>query len=435
MMHTGRSRKLRVAGSTAASIGVIGLLCISQGAGAVRPLGTRGAAVQTRKVCGGTAGGTAQCSAIEVLNPEAVAGAQTKAGNSRRPTSTTRPSSTTSSTTTSSSTTTTTIPSATGCTAAHPGFTPCDLRAAYALPASGGAGQTVAIVDAYNDPNAESDLAVYRAAYGLPSCTTANHCFRKVNQTGGTTAPIANAGWAEEISLDLDMASAVCPTCHILLVEASSNSITNLLTAENTAAALGATTISNSWAANEFSSETSYDSAFLHNIPITASSGDSGYGVGWPASSPYVTAVGGTSLAHDGNARGWSETAWDGAGSGCSAYEPKPGWQTDGCAKRTVADVSAVADPNTGVAVYDSYKVSGWLVFGGTSVSAPIIASVYALAGNGASITPAYPYTHASALFDVSGGSNGSCGSYLCTALGGYDGPTGLGTPNGTGAF
>jgi subtilase family serine protease len=317
------------------------------------------------------------------------------------------------------------------------GYTPCDLRSAYALTSSGGVGQTVAIVDAYDDPNAAADLGVYRTAYGLPACTTSNGCFRKVDQNGGTNYPVANTGWAEEISLDLDMVSAVCPNCHILLVEASSNSLNDLLLAENRAATLGATVISNSWGANEFSSESLYDSYFKHGIPITASSGDAGYGVEWPASSPYVTSVGGTSIVRSTGARGWAETAWSGAGSGCSAYESKPAFQTDAsCARRTVADVSAIADPNTGVAVYDSYRVSGWLVFGGTSVAAPVVASVYALAGNGASISSAgYVYGHR-VLNDVVSGGNGSCGgTYLCTAGPGYDGPTGLGTPNGTAAF
>ncbi len=179
----------------------------------------------------------------------------------------------------------------------HAGFTPCDVRAAYALPAApAGAGQTVAIVDAYDAPKAEADLGVYRAAYGLGACTTANHCFRKVSQTGGTRYPRGNVGWAEEISLDIDMVSATCPNCHILLVEANSNNLGDLLTAEHEAVVLGANVISNSWAASEFSSEATYDSYFNQNIPITASTGDDGYGVGWPAASPYVTAVGGTSL-------------------------------------------------------------------------------------------------------------------------------------------
>ena len=324
------------------------------------------------------------------------------------------------------------------------GYNPADLQSAYKLPSStAGSGQTVAIVDAYDDPNAESDLGVYRSQFGLAACTTANGCFKKVNQNGGTSYPRANGGWAQEISLDLDMVSAICPNCHILLVEASSSSLTNLGTAVNTAATLGANEISNSYGGGESSSDTSYDTSYYNHpgIAITVSSGDNGYGVQYPAASQYVTAVGGTSLNRASNTRGWSETTWSGAGSGCSAYDPKPSWQTDGgCTRRTVADVSAVADPNTGVSVYDSYSYqgrSGWLVFGGTSVASPIIASVYALAGNAASVNyGSYPYSHTSSLFDVTSGSNGSCGgTYLCTAGTGYDGPTGNGTPNGTGGF
>lgn len=321
------------------------------------------------------------------------------------------------------------------------GFNPSDLQSAYNLPSStGGSGQTVAIVDAYNDPNAESDLAVYRTQFGLAACTTANGCFKKVNQSGGTSYPSGNTGWAEEISLDLDMVSAICPNCHILLVEASSASFANLGTAVNTAVSLGANTVSNSYGGSESSSESSYASYYNHaGHVITASSGDGGYGVEVPAAYNTVVAVGGTSLSKSSSTRGWSETAWSSAGSGCSAYITKPSWQTDsGCSRRTVADVSAVADPNTGVSVYDTYgNVGGWLVFGGTSVSSPIIASVYALAGNASSVNAASTlYSHTSNLYDVTSGSNGSCGgSYLCTATTGYDGPTGLGTPDGTAAF
>ena len=301
----------------------------------------------------------------------------------------------------------------------------------------------MAIVDAYDDPNAESDLGVYRSTYGLAACASGNGCFRKVDQSGGSRFPRASSGWAQEISLDLDMVSAACPNCHILLVEAASNSFLDLFTAEHTAAQLGANAISNSYGAGEFSSETLYDGYYnFPGVAVTASSGDYGYGVDWPAASRYVTAVGGTSLvARPGTARGWSESAWSGAGSGCSAVEAQPSWQTSlglaGCSNRMVADVAAVADPNTGVAVYDTYNASGWLVFGGTSVASPIIASVYALAGNTPSITyGSYPYSHTSSLYDVVTGSNGNCTpSYLCTAGPGYDGPTGLGTPLGTGGF
>ena len=240
------------------------------------------------------------------------------------------------------------------------------------------------------------------------------------------------------------MASAVCPQCAILLVESNSSSILDLGTAVNRAALMGAKAISNSYGtSNEFRGETSYDSYYNHpGIAITASSGDSGYGTSFPAVSNHVVAVGGTSLVEDGSARGFSETAWSGAGSGCSTYFSKPSWQTDaGCARRAEADVSAVANPSTGVAVYDSYGSSGgnnWYVFGGTSVSAPIIAGAYGLAYNG-TVTD-YParllYANPVGLFDVVGGSNGNCSpSYLCNAVAGFDGPTGLGTPNGLASF
>jgi subtilase family serine protease len=326
-------------------------------------------------------------------------------------------------------------------TAGPTGYNPADLIAAYKLPA-GGAGQTIAIVDAFDDPNAESDLAVYRSTFGLPPCTTANGCFRKVNQTGGTKFPRTNVGWAEEISLDLDMASAICPSCKILLVEATSNSLTNLEAAVDTAASLGANVISNSYGGAEFSTEVANEAHFNHpGIAITVSSGDNGFGVEFPAASQFVTAVGGTSLLRAANARGFTETVWSGAGSGCSAFITKPAWQTDaGCARRTVADVAAVADPNTGVSVYDTFRVpggGGWLVFGGTSVAAPVIGAVYALTGNAGALNHAQSiYANTAALFDVTSGSNGACGgSYLCTGVVGYDGPTGNGTPNGTGAF
>ncbi len=333
--------------------------------------------------------------------------------------------------------------------AAPTGYGPPDLRSAYGLSATGGAGQTIAIVDAYDDKTAEADLAMYRAYYGLPACTTANGCFKKVNQTGVQGSyPANNVGWALEISLDLDMASAICANCNILLVEAKNNQNANLYAAVDTAARLGATEISNSYGGAEASTETAQDVHYNHpGIAITVSSGDAGYGVEYPAASQYVTAVGGTTLTRSGS--GFTESAWNGAGSGCSKYELKPSWQHDpGCAKRTVADVSAVADPNTGVAVYDSncsafgqllgQCFKGWGTVGGTSASAPIIAGVYALAGNAASTNypSSIPYANTGALHDVTTGSNGSCsGSYLCTAGAGYDGPTGLGTPNGTGAF
>jgi subtilase family serine protease len=324
------------------------------------------------------------------------------------------------------------------------GYGPADIQSAYKLPsATAGSGQTIAIVDAYDDPTAESDLAVYRSQYGLPPCTTANGCFKKIDQRGGTNYPRTNGGWAQEISLDLDMVSVTCPNCNILLVEADSNSFADLGAAVNRAAVTpGVSAISNSYGGSD-AADSTYGSYYNHpGIAITASTGDAGYGVEYPASSHYVTAVGGTSLNTASNARGWTESAWSGAGSGCSSYNTALSGQATadtGCSGRAVADVSAVADPYTGVAVYDSTRYqgrSGWMVFGGTSASAPIIASVYGLAGNTSSIDNNYPYSHTSSLFDVTSGSNGSCSpSQLCTARTGWDGPTGLGTPNGSGAF
>ncbi|MFE0387752.1 putative Ig domain-containing protein [Streptomyces bungoensis] len=331
--------------------------------------------------------------------------------------------------------------------AAPSGLSPANLHSAYNLPSTGGSGMTVAIVDAYNDPNAEADLGTYRSTYGLSSCTKANGCFKQVSQTGSTTSlPTNDTGWAGEEALDLDMVSAVCPNCSIVLVEANSANDTDLGIAENEAVSLGAKVVSNSWGGSESSTQTSEDTSYFKHpgVAITVSSGDSAYGAEYPATSQYVTAVGGTALTTASNSRGWSESVWhtsstEGTGSGCSAYDPKPAWQTDtGCSKRMEADVSAVADPATGVAVYDTYGGSGWAVYGGTSASAPIVAGVYALAGTpGSSDYPAkYPYAHTGNLYDVTSGSNGSCStSYFCTAGTGYDGPTGWGTPNGTTAF
>ena len=326
-------------------------------------------------------------------------------------------------------------------------YGPAQFRGAYKLPsASGGSGQTIGIVDAYDDPNIESDLAVYSSQFGLRSCTTANGCFKKVNQTGGTQYPAKNAGWALEIALDVEIAHAICPNCKILLVEAKTSSFANLLAAEDYAKA-HATVVSNSWGGGEFSGETTFDTHFsTANKPIIFSSGDSGYGVDYPAASQYVTAVGGTTLRVNADNSYKSEAAWGGAGSGCSALEPKPTWQKNsGCIRRTVADISADADPNTGAAVYDSVPYQGaskWFQVGGTSLASPLIAAVYALAGNATGIGDAqYLYGHATygtsgTLHDVTTGSNGSCGgSYLCTGKTGYDGPTGLGTPRGTGGF
>ncbi|MFI5755570.1 carboxypeptidase regulatory-like domain-containing protein [Streptomyces sp. NPDC051569] len=338
-----------------------------------------------------------------------------------------------------------------GAAGAPDGYGPADLRSAYNLPADGGAGQTVAIVDAYDAPTAEADLAVYRQQYGLPECTTADGCLTKVDQRGGTAYPVPDQDWAGEIALDLDMVSAVAPNARILLVEADSAGFEDLGAAVDTAVALGAKYVSNSYgtlyddtpgSGEDPSQAGLYGAHYNHpGVAVVASSGDSGFGVSFPASSPYVTSVGGTALVQDPDTgRGWAEKAWSAGGSGCSVYQAKPAFQTDsGCAGRTVADVAAVADPATGVAVYDSFGNGGWNVFGGTSASAPIIAGVYAGAGTPVKSTypNAYPYAgHGFGLNDVTAGTNGVCSpAYLCSAATGYDAPTGLGTPNGPAAF
>ena len=359
------------------------------------------------------------------------------------------------------------LPVVPNATAAHDGLGPAYLRQAYSLAsaaATRGKGQTVALVDAYDDPTIESDLNTYRSYYGIPPCTTANGCFKKVNQDGEQgNYPLANPDWEPEIALDTEMVSAICPNCHILLVEANSADEATVMSnpvqhsdlgaSVDTAVNLGATEVSNSYGSvGPEPDQTFWDHYYDHpGVAITASAGDQDYGTVWPAASPYVTAVGGTEMTADpASPRGFDESVWgsvypgvvpneaQGTGSGCSLWEPKPAWQHDaGCSGRTVADVSAVAD---NVAIYDSSpEIGGWGVVAGTSISSPLIASVYALAGNAKSVVyGSYPYGHRTSFHDITEGSNFTpdnvCG-YLCTAEPGYDGPTGLGTPNGIGGF
>ena len=297
-----------------------------------------------------------------------------------------------------------------------PGFHPADLQSRYVLP-SQNAGGTVAIVDAYDDPSAQADMAVYRSAFGLPACTNVNGCFTKVNEQGQTTYPAPNVGWDEEISLDLDMVSAVCPNCKILLVEANSPSFDDLGASVDTAAALGAVAISNSYYGPEWSGESSEDAHYRHaGIAITVSSGDQRSPF-YPAAAPYVTSVGGSTLSFSSGT--WTETPWKYDGDGCSHYEARPSFQPNICqGMRSTVDVTAVADPQTGVTMYDS-SAGGWLVTGGTSVGAPLIAAAYALSGNPQG--PAFSYAHRRAFFDL--------------GARGYDLPTGLGSPNGVGGL
>jgi subtilase family serine protease len=322
------------------------------------------------------------------------------------------------------------------------GYGPSDLQSAYNLPSStDGTGQTVAIVDAFDDPNAEADLFIYRNTFDLPVCSSLNGCFKKVNQKGKKHGyPAPNSDWATEISVDLDMVSAACPNCKVLLVEANTNTWRDLGKSVDEAVALGAQIVSNSYGATgNGANPADYDHP---GVILLASGGDSGY-YGHhdqePADFPTVVAVGGTSLTRGGSGRGWTETVWSGTGSGCSKFA-KPLWQTDtGCKYRTANDIAAVADPATGVAVYDSYEESGWMQIGGTSVSSPLNAAVFALAGNASQLDAAqsfYETQNQKYLNDVTSGSNGTCTPpYLCTGEIGYDGPTGWGTPNGIGAY
>jgi hypothetical protein len=333
-------------------------------------------------------------------------------------------------------------------------YSPTDLRKAYRLSqasANRGKGKTIAIVDAFNNPHANADLKVYRSHFHLPPCTTSNHCLRIVNQNGNAhPLPARNQNWGLEISLDLDMVSAICPKCHILLVESKNALTSNLGIAVNRAVKMGAKYVSNSWGGPEFAGQNHFSHFFNHpGRVINFASGDLGFGTTFPADLQYVTSVGGTHLVHKAGSRGWAESVWgsssggDGTASGCSNGEAKPSWQladrnpTTGCLTRTENDVSAVADPATGVIVFDTFGFGGPLEVGGTSAATPIITGIYALAGSPKRNTyPAeYSYLRKGHLFDVIGGANGSCGTYLCRGIVGFDGPTGLGTPNGTTAF
>ena len=315
------------------------------------------------------------------------------------------------------------------------GLHPADLQSAYALPSStAGAGQTVAVVVAYDDPNLEADLGVFRKTFGLSPCTTSNGCFKKIAQSGTT----ANQGWGQEASIDVQMVSAVCPNCKIIVSEAALPDDVALLGAAKSAVAAGATVVSNSYSMPETSSEN--DAAYDIGVPFVFGSGDTGAGAQWPSASSHVIAVGGTTLTRSSNARGWTETVWSGSGGGCSKYVAKPAWQHDaGCANRTANDIAAYSDPNPGVAVYDSYLGSkpGWRTYGGTSVAAPIVAGAIALAGNGQSVLTdaSYIYAHAGALNPITSGHNGSCSTYLCNAQKGYSAPAGNGSPAGVGAL
>jgi hypothetical protein len=345
------------------------------------------------------------------------------------------------------------------------GLTPANLHSAYSLPTEtpASATQTVAIVDAYSDPTVEADLGVYDQAFGLPACTSKNGCFKRINELGkASPLPGKNGEWSSEISLDVQMVHAICQNCRILLVEAASTGWSDLGKAVEAAAAAGATEISNSYGGAESSGIDSINFYYEHpGVVVTVSSGDCGYfnqgcngtaAANFPAGSPSVVAVGGTSLTSSGST--WSSKAWSDAGSGCSHVFSAQLWQSEaanfsatGCGTgRSVADVSAIGDPYTGVDVYDgtpsgSGASTGWGVWGGTSAASPIVAAEFALAAGARGVgNPADTlYSHlgeSGDLQDSTSGSTGSCsGARSCTAATGYDGPTGVGSPIGLGAF
>jgi subtilase family serine protease len=318
------------------------------------------------------------------------------------------------------------------------GLTPAQMKTAYnfSTSATAGAGMTIAIVDAYDLPTAENDLNVFSKQFSLPTCTTANGCFKKVNQTGGTKYPRYNSGWGLEIALDIEWAHAIAPGAHILLVEASSNSFANLLAAEDYAAG-HANYVSNSWGGNESSGETSYDSHFSHSgVSFFVSAGDAGLPAEYPSSSPNVISVGGTHLTLNSDGSIKDETGWSSGGGGCSKYESATSVQSGfseyaqvGCnGKRATPDVSLDADPNSGAAVYDSSNYQGqkgWYQVGGTSLSSPMWAGRAAVSG--AIVNAAYVYGDNIGFRDITVGNNGApclVGFDLCTGRGSWQGST-----------
>jgi len=306
--------------------------------------------------------------------------------------------------------------------------------------ANRGQGQAIGIVDAFDDPKIESDLGTFDRQFGLPVCTTANGCFQKIYATGAP--PKTNLNWAAEISLDVEWAHAIAPGASIILVEASGQTNAELYQAVDVAVASGATVVSMSWGTTEYSGEVSDDSHFnVPHVTFVAASGDSGHQSIYPAASPYVVAVGGTSLTLNADGTWASETAWNGSGGGISAYEPEPSYQASAqtTGARGIPDVAYDANPKTGVPIYISqgiYRLIGWLEVGGTSMAAPEWAALFAIANSMRAAASKTPLSQAQFdLYPVSGdyhdivsGTNGSCGA-LCTAGPGYDFVTGLGSP------
>lgn len=333
------------------------------------------------------------------------------------------------------------------------GLTPANVHTLYGFPtqasAPAGKGATIALVEAYDDPNIEADLAIFDAQFNLPPCTQANGCFQKLYAAG--SAPKTNKGWALETSLDVEWAHAMAPNAKILLVEGASDSLSDLFTAV-IAAAQNANVVSMSWGGPEFSEETQVDAVFeaFSSVAFVASSGDSGFGAFYPAASPYVLAVGGTTVevaySHRGVARRLLELGWSSSSGAFSQFEPPSPAQSvflKNIASRAVPDVAYIADPVTGLAVFDSVPYQGyygWLQVGGTSAGTPQWSALIALAdsasGSAVNTSQAAYALYSSEsniggpLNDITIGTNGLCGK-TCLAAPGYDFVTGLGTPNG----
>jgi subtilase family serine protease len=325
------------------------------------------------------------------------------------------------------------------------GLTPKEIERAYRLPINANSHQTVAVSIAFDTPNLSKYLAHYRSFFGLPPCTVATGCFRKVNQHGkASPLPLSGvgSGWDLEATLDVSMISVACPHCKIIVVEAQDPSFNNLARSEDAAVRLGAEVVSNSYGGRENGEALDFSKAYNHRgHTIVVSAGDFGFtAANFPADLASVTAAGGTELVRGHTKRGWRESAWFAGSSGCSGYVSKPAWQHDRhCPGRTVADVSAVA---MNIPIYNK-NYGGWITVAGTSVSAPLLAGIYGLAGNASKIPLGYAYSHRRGLFDITRGNNSifvsakqACGDdYLCVAKKGYDAPTGLGSPDGISAF
>jgi subtilase family serine protease len=446
-MSSGRAKHHRIP-ATRSCVALLSAAALALGTSASASASLSRSAFRAANLCSVPPAGSAGCLGIRLVSTS-LTGADLRASATRQAAETAHGAS----------------PAVTNKTPNPQGLTPEQLHAAYSLPSATfpSSAQTIAIVDAYNDPTAEADLAVYDKQFGLPACTTSNGCFRKLNQEGHTSPlPSSEGGWATEISLDVQMAHAICQSCHVMLVEANNTSFASLGAAVDAAVAAGATEVSNSYGGAEDSSYSAYNAPYDHpGVVITVSSGDCGYfnegcsgteAANFPASSPDVVAVGGTTLTQSGES--WSSTVWEGAGSGCSVAFTAPLWQSEvanfsatAChGGRSVADVGAVANPYTGVSIYDSTPSpggypTGWGVWGGTSLASPVVASEWALAGGAHGVE--YPaqtlYSHigdSSDLYDVVSGHNGSCtGASSCQAAKGYDGPTGVGSPVGLGVF